>query len=147
VEESNLEPRNQPAASLGPDIVEQRRKPRFKIEVEITVRSRTCGTQKGHTADISESGISALLKIEVPLDEVVELEFTLPSGPVAIYAMVRQQNAFRYGFHFVELNPAHEVIRVTCRHLAIEQTPFGEAAAVRKDDARKTMGERYSGRE
>jgi len=37
---------------------------------------------KGHTVDISESGISAMLKmIEVPLGEVVELDFTLPFGP------------------------------------------------------------------
>jgi len=140
---------NEPVVSLRRDIADQRRKPRFKIEVDITVRSRTCGTQKGHTVDISESGISALLKIEVPLGEIVELEFTLPSGPVAIYAIVRQQNAFRYGFHFVELNPAHEFIRVTCRHLAVEQTLFGEAAAVQEDHAteagERRLGERRPG--
>ena len=51
---------------------------------------------KGHTVDISESGISALLKIEVPLGELVQLEFALPFGQVRTYAMVRQQNAFRF---------------------------------------------------
>jgi len=137
-----LETRSQPAASPAGDIVDQRRKPRYKIEVDITINSRTCGTLKGHTVDISESGISALLKIEVPLDEVVELDFTLPSGPVTIYAMVRQRSAFRYGFHFVELTPAHEVIRVACRHLAVEQTLFGEPGAERQDQGGRLNSER-----
>ncbi len=34
--------------------------------------------------DISESGISAMLRMEVPLGELVELDFTLPFGPVTI---------------------------------------------------------------
>jgi len=77
---------------------------------------------KGHTVDISESGISAMLKmIEVPLGEVVELDFTLPFGPVTIYAVVRQRNAFRYGFQFLESNDGNEVIRNTCRQLAVER--------------------------
>jgi hypothetical protein len=78
---------------------------------------------KGHTVDISESGISAMLKmIEVPLGEVVELDFTLPFGPVMIYAVVRQRNAFRYGFQFLESSFMSEVIRSTCRRLAVEQS-------------------------
>jgi hypothetical protein len=78
---------------------------------------------KGHTVDISESGISAMLKmIEVPLGEVVELDFTLPFGPVTIYAVVRQRNAFRYGFQFLESNFMSEVIRSTCRRLAVKQS-------------------------
>jgi PilZ domain len=81
---------------------------------------------KGHTVDISESGISALLPIEVPVGEVVELTFTLLLGPVTIYAMVRQRNAFRYGFQFMESNFVEEVIRPTCRQLAVEQSLMGE---------------------
>lgn len=81
---------------------------------------------KGHTVDVSESGISAMLTIEVPIGEVVELEFTLPFGPVRIYALVRQRNAFRYGFQFVELNASHVAIEATCHQLAIERTLLGE---------------------
>lgn len=113
-----------------PDSFDQRRTPRFKIAVDITIHSRTSGTQKGYTVDLSESGISVMLRMEVPLGEIVELDFTLPFGPVTIYALVRQQNAFRYGFQFVEVSAANEVVRLTCRHLAIEQTLRGEAAAV-----------------
>jgi hypothetical protein len=66
-----------------------------------------------------------LLKLEVPVGEFVELQFTLPFGPVRIYAVVRQRNAFRYGFQFVDSNAVHEIIRTTCRSLEIEQSLFG----------------------
>ena len=115
-----MQPQNQPAGSLH-RVVDQRHRPRFKIEVAITVNSRTCGRLQGHTVDISESGISAILKLEVPVGEMVELEFTLPFGVVITYAMVRQRNAFRYGFQFVESAGVDKTIRDTCRHLEVEQ--------------------------
>jgi hypothetical protein len=77
---------------------------------------------KGHTVDISESGVSAMLRMEVPLGELVELDLTLPFGPVTIYAAARQRNAFRYGFQFLELNAVNKVVRSTCRRLAVEQS-------------------------
>jgi hypothetical protein len=91
--DQTLEPENRSA--------DARRHPRFKIEVDIKILSRTCGALKGRTVDISEYGISAMLTIEAPLGEVVELSFTLPGGPVTLCATVRQKNAFRYGFEFV----------------------------------------------
>jgi len=100
--------------------IDARRHPRFKLGVDIRVQSRTCGVLKGHTVDISESGISAIMRIEVPLGEVVELDFTLPFGRVTTYAAVRQRSAFRYGFQFLELNDL-EAVRCTCRQLAVER--------------------------
>jgi hypothetical protein len=76
----------------------------------------------GYTVDLSESGISAMLRLEVPLGEVVEWRFALPSGPVMILAIVRQRNAFRYGFEFVNSDSEREVLRRTCRDLAVEQS-------------------------
>ena len=73
---------------------------------------------QGQTVDLSESGTSAMLRLEVPLGEVVKLDFELPFGPVTIHAMVRQRNAFRYGFQFVESITAHHTIRATCRYLS-----------------------------
>ena len=119
-----MEIHNQLAASPVRDIVDARRQPRFKLEVDISIHSRTCGTLKGHTVDISESGISAMLRMEVPLGERVELNFTLPFGPVTIYALARQRNAFRYGFEFVDSDSVHEFIRRICRDLALEQSLF-----------------------
>jgi len=116
-----LEAQNQLAASPVRDIVDARRQPRFKIEVDISIYSRTCGLLKGRTVDLSESGIAAMLPLEAPLGEIVELNLTLPSGPMTILATVRQRNAFRYGFEFVG-SSASEVIRIACRQLAVEQS-------------------------
>jgi hypothetical protein len=117
-----LEAHKQPAASVDQDFFDARRKPRFQLEVEITIHSRTCGLLTGRTLDISESGVSALLAIEVPLGELVELEFTLPPGLVKIFATVRQKSAFRYGFEFLGLTSEKEIILSTCSHLAVEQS-------------------------
>jgi len=117
-----LEVESQLAVSPGRTIADDRRQPRFKMETDITINSRTCGELKGRTVDISESGIAAMLTIEVPLHQMVELNFTLPSGPVTILAMVRQRNAFRYGFEFADSASLRLVIRRICRDLAIEQS-------------------------
>ena len=71
-----------PSAVISPQkIADSRRKPRFKLEVDIKITSRTSGELKGRTVDISESGIAAMLTVEAPFGEVVELNFTLPFGP------------------------------------------------------------------
>ena len=116
-----MEPRSQSITDFQHELVEARRHPRFKLEKDIRVYPRNAPVVRGHTVDISESGISAMLRVEVPVGEVVRLEFTLPSGDVDIHAFVRQRSAFRYGFQFVETSSAQDVIGRTCRQLAIEQ--------------------------
>jgi hypothetical protein len=116
-----LKAQDQSATSSVPGGGVTRHEPRFKFVVDITIRTRSCGVLAGHTVDISESGISAMLKIEVPLSEIVELGFMLPIGRVNISAMVRQRDAFRYGFQFIGSDAAQDVIRSTCRQLAVEQ--------------------------
>jgi hypothetical protein len=98
-----------------------RRHPRFKLEVDIRINSKTAGVLSGRTVDFSESGISAMLKIEVPVGELVELKFSLPTGPVNVYAMVRHRNAFRYGFQFVETAASREIILAACQSLTTQQ--------------------------
>jgi hypothetical protein len=112
------EAEEQSAGTFLRTIADVRRHPRHKIDVEIRINSRTCGFLKGRTVDISESGIAAMLTIEAPLGEVVELSFTLPFGPLAIHAMARQRSAFRYGFEFVDSSSVHRIIHSTCRELA-----------------------------
>jgi c-di-GMP-binding flagellar brake protein YcgR len=102
-----------------------RRHPRFKLEVEIRVYPRNSPVVRGHSVDISESGISAMLKVEVPLNEVVRLEFDLPLGSVEVPAVVRQKSAFRYGFQFLEASTAKETIGRTCAALALQQSLRG----------------------
>ena len=48
------------------------------------INTKTCGARKGTTVDISESGVSALRKLEVSLGEFVELRFMLPYRPVTV---------------------------------------------------------------
>jgi hypothetical protein len=102
------------------EIVDARRSPRFALQIDITVYSRTAGVSKGRTVDISESGISAMLMMEVPVGEIVELEFVLPTGPVNISATLRQRVAFRYGFQFVDQSMVNDGIWIICRQLAVE---------------------------
>jgi hypothetical protein len=112
-------------SNLASDLMDRRHQPRFKLEVAITIQSKTCGVVKGHTVDISESGLSAMLGLELPVGELVEVDLTLPFGRVTMYAVVRQRNAFRYGFQFAESNFIDDVIRPTCRVLAMEQLMGG----------------------
>ena len=58
-------------------VTETRRHPRYQIEVEIRVYGRDSAVVRGHSVDISESGISALLSEEVRVGEVVRLEFAV----------------------------------------------------------------------
>lgn len=63
-----------------------------------------------------------MLMDEIHLNVVVRLEFSLPSGEVELLAMVRQRNAFRYGFEFIENSAGRERVTRTCRELDIEQS-------------------------
>jgi PilZ domain-containing protein len=112
-----LQGHNQPGMRQLPVLAEARRHPRFKLQTDIRVYSRSAGLLTGSTVDISESGISAMLKLELSVGEVVELEFELPLGPVAIRALVRHRTAFCYGFQFVEPD-LQGVIKATCSRLA-----------------------------
>jgi hypothetical protein len=105
-----------------PADIDARRHPRFKLEVDSSIHSRTCVMLNGRSVDISESGIAAMLRLEVPVGEVVELNFSLPSGPATTRALVRQRNAFRYGFEFVDSHSVRKIVRRTCRDLAVEQS-------------------------
>jgi PilZ domain len=103
------------------ELVDARRHRRFKLETEIRIYPRNKLVARGYAVDLSEAGVSAMLKEEIPLGEVVRLEFTLPHGDVEVLALVRQRNAFRYGFQFVESASAQDLIGRSCRQLAVEQ--------------------------
>jgi len=124
-----MEPGSEFQTAYSWGAVEARRHPRYKIEVEIRVYPRNAAVSRGHTVDISESGISAMLRDEVPLGEVVRLEFSLATGNVDVHAFVRQRNAFRYGFQFVEDSTAQDVVGRACRQLALEQAMQSENPA------------------
>jgi len=95
-----------------------RRHLRFKMNVDVTVHSPTQGLVLAHTLDISESGLSAILPIELPSGEIVELDFQLPISRVRLVAVVREHYRLRYGFEFVEPdNASLQAIRDSCAPL------------------------------
>ncbi len=95
-----------------------RRHPRYSLDTGLTVHSRTNGVLAGRTVDISESGLSAILKIEVSVGEVVKLEIVHSVGLVTVFAVVRNQTAFRYGFEFMDTNPPDKLVRAICQQLS-----------------------------
>jgi hypothetical protein len=109
-------------AGSAHEFVEARRHPRYKLEIDIRVYARNTAVVRGHTVDISQSGISLMLRDEVAIGEVVRLEFTLPLGEVEVHAVARQRSAFRYGFEFVDPSSVEHIIGRTCRQLAVEQS-------------------------
>lgn len=118
----------QPAPAHRSVYADQRHDPRFKFETEIRVYSKKVGLLKGHTVDICQAGLSAILTLEVAVGEIVQLEFDLPAGPVAIRAIVRHKTAFRYGFQFVEPDTPGTV-KKTCEALSAKQNRPGPASS------------------
>ena len=93
---------------------EARRDLRFKLDVEVKIDSPSKGSVSGQTLDLSDHGLSATLPVELPVGEVVQLNFNLRIARVAVFATVRNRNASRHGFQFVEPNPAQHLIRENC---------------------------------
>ncbi len=114
-----MEPEKQSGTSQKQKLVDARQHRRFKLDIDVKIYSRTSSRVMGRTVDISEAGLAAMLKIEIPLDQVVRLEFKLSLGLVSVRALVRQRSAFRYGFQFVEPDSdAQELISRFCRALS-----------------------------
>ena len=91
--------------------VEARHAPRVRLEVNLNIYSRKAGLIPGRSLDISESGISAILLVELPIGEVVKLEIRSRLEPVMVGAVVRNRNAFRYGFQFEQPGTGRELIK------------------------------------
>jgi len=96
------------------NVREHRRDLRFKLYVDLQIRTFSAGFVSGRTLEISERGLSATLPVELLIGEVVELNLRLRIGNVKVHATVRDKNAFRHGFQFVEPNPAVHLIRENC---------------------------------
>jgi hypothetical protein len=84
------------------------------LYVEVRILSPSFGSLLGKMLDIGERGFSTTLPVELPVGEVVEVDLTLRIGRVSVPAAVRNRNAFRHGFQFVEPNPALHLIRENC---------------------------------
>lgn len=83
-----------------------RRQRRLNWEGEVTISSKN-GFMPGRALDISESGIFAVLPVQLQVGEIVELKIKLPMTLATGSAVVRNCNLFRHGFEF--LQPLHDV--------------------------------------
>ena len=61
METPTLEIQSEARRNLSPSVPDARIHPRYGQQVDIGVYSRRVGLPKGHTVDISESGVSAIL--------------------------------------------------------------------------------------
>jgi hypothetical protein len=91
--------------------LDARRAPRIRLEVDVSIYSQEAGEVAGRTLDISESGISATLPVELLIGEVVKLEIRSRLKPVMVGAVVRNRNVFRYGFEFEQPGTGRELIK------------------------------------
>ena len=62
------------------------------------------------TIELSETGMSAILPVQLLVGEAVELRISLPLGSGDVRAVVRNINAFRHGFEFVDHEAARKLI-------------------------------------
>lgn len=85
-----------------------RRYPRYRCEFAV-VMTLLSGNQyqklDAHCKDLSEAGIGVLLASEVPIGEVVSLNFCLPGLTEAwdVRAVLRHRRGFHYGFEYLSL--------------------------------------------
>jgi len=85
-----------------------RRYSRYKLDIRVTVTRESGGRKEvlnGRCRHLGEGGLGAILAGELPADEVVGLEFTLPGHSQAMHirAAVRQRHGFHHGFEFLTL--------------------------------------------
>jgi len=80
---------------------------RLQLEADLIVRSES-GLVPGRALDITESGISAILAVQLQVGATVELQIKLPMVLATTLAVVRSRNVFRHGFEF--LGPLRDVV-------------------------------------
>ena len=91
------------------------------MDVPLRIHFRKGELILGRTVDISESGMSVMVLLEMSIDQPIELDFKLPCGPVNVHAIVKNKNAFRYGLKFLLTDEERTIIKRGCRELAYRQ--------------------------
>ncbi len=92
---------------------ERRLHPRFEVDAEIIVRTAS-EFIPGRALEMSESGMSVILPVELKKGEEVELKIKLPLATFTIKGVVANRSVFRHGFKFLEL--LHESVKETLQN-------------------------------
>jgi c-di-GMP-binding flagellar brake protein YcgR len=109
------------------EVLSRRRWHRYHIDVSLraTVRSGDLvKTVHGRGNDLGRGGLAAYIAIELSVDDVVDLQITLPysSAPITVSAIVRNRNSYCYGMQFLTITPAQQnEIERCCRSLELTQ--------------------------
>jgi hypothetical protein len=96
--------RERPVSEPG-EARQKRRDQRIQLEVEVIVRTDSAFLLPGRTHDISESGMSAILPVELGEGQEVELQIRFAKATVNTRAIVRHRNVYRHGFEFEQPLP------------------------------------------
>src|SRR5579859_7566989 len=79
----------------------KRRHRRIVLEVDVLIITNGA-MLPGRTQDISESGVAAIIPVELHEGAEVELQIKLPAGTQTVRAIVRNHNVYRHGFEFAQ---------------------------------------------
>jgi hypothetical protein len=103
----------------------ERKYDRFLIDVRLIIRTSK-KTLHGRTKNLAEGGMGATVAGDIPLHEMVELQFQLPetAEPLVLRAEVRYRQGFQYGFRFIPPTEEQaETIRQGVKDLQPEVQP------------------------
>ncbi|HEY6249145.1 MAG TPA: PilZ domain-containing protein [Candidatus Angelobacter sp.] len=96
---------------------------RSLIDLRLVVKAKTT-TLHGRSKNLGEGGMGATVAGDIPLGELVEVQFQVPQvpKPLVIRAEVRYRQGFQYGFKFLQPTEEQlELIRSTVRNLPPDQ--------------------------
>jgi len=113
-------------SAKGGDQKDRRLFARHSIDVSLLARPTKDRTRaiQGRVVDISRAGVSAVIAAELPIGEVLELQFALPHATAAagvrVEAAVRSRESYRYNMEFVQV-PASDQAKInqSCTVLAL----------------------------
>jgi hypothetical protein len=100
-----------------------RRFPRYRCNFPVGIKMLAGSYYKridAHCKDLSEAGIGLLIAAELPISEVVSLNFCLPDTTQSwdVRAVLRHRRGYHYGFEFFTPPPElTELIKQCVRNL------------------------------
>ena len=101
----------------------QRRFPRYRTDLPITVRNRLEHDFEGHCDVIAEGGLSLTLPEAVPEGTAILLEFVVPTHPIRlrVWAVVRYLIGLQHGLEFISITEKERLsIRRFCNELPLQ---------------------------
>ncbi len=94
-----------------------RRYPRINVDISVRVFVDSGRVTFARAQDISCGGMALYVPLELPISEILKIDFELPNSRMqfVLSGMIKNRNGFRYGIEFMKLTPEQfqEIARVT----------------------------------